>query len=249
MASHDTDRVKREWTFEELQDEFRKKKLGYEIAEHFRVKDLRAETHESWLKTLRFVWSVREPDQKFFETALVVQRALQSKGITFCFIGGLAQQRWGEVRVTRDIDLTILCPPGEEARTLEQLKELVPPRPDYDESLAPISRMYLGVAQNGIRVDMSLGFIPYEERIQERAVDVDFGLSEPLRCCSAEDLAVLKTVAGRPQDWNDIMRICHRSGAAVNWVLVYTELEILLNLAEKPENLNRLKEYVEKYVE
>ncbi len=37
-----------------------------------------------------------------------VQRFCQHHGWRFCFIGGVAVQRWGEPRFTQDVDLTLL---------------------------------------------------------------------------------------------------------------------------------------------
>ena len=42
-----------------------------------------------------------------FAAALEVQDFCRSRGFRFCFIGGLALQRWGEPRLTQDVDLTI----------------------------------------------------------------------------------------------------------------------------------------------
>ncbi len=105
--------------------------------------------------------------------------------------------------------------------------------------------MYLGVSADRTPIDISLGFTPYEYRVMERAVDVDFGVEAPLRCCSAEDLVVLKTVAGRDQDWVDIGRIVQRSGRTLDWELVFRELKILLELSESPESADRLREILE----
>jgi hypothetical protein len=74
---------------------------------------------------------------------------------------------------------------------------------------------------------------------------VDYGVDVPLHICSALDLAVLKTVAGRLRDWADIQRIIQRSGETMDWDLVYEELEPLLALAYKEEHLPRLKSMVE----
>jgi len=40
--------------------------------------------------------------------AAELQSVCQSQGWQFCFIGGLALQRWGELRETVDADITIL---------------------------------------------------------------------------------------------------------------------------------------------
>ena len=42
------------------------------------------------------------------ETALEVQRFCRSRRWRFCFIGAIAVQRWGEPRLTQDVDLTVL---------------------------------------------------------------------------------------------------------------------------------------------
>lgn len=218
---------------------------GYKIMAALRAKNLRNLSHEEWVRTLGIVWSVREPDQRIFETALWLQRKLRAAKIEFCFIGGLALQRWGEVRVTQDVDLTIFCPLGKEMEIVDTLSTFLTPRELDVEGLATIARMFLGLAPSGIQVDISLGFMPYEERVMERARNVDFEMAEPLRCCSPEDLAILKTVAGRERDWADIRTIVHRSGPKVDWDLVYAEAKVLLNLSENPEHEDRLRQIVQ----
>lgn len=209
-----------------------------------RARKLRTLTHEQWIQSLSIVWSVGEPNEKIFTTAVWLQRVLKAVGIKFCFIGGLALQRWGEVRITQDIDLMIPCPLGEEMDMVEKLSVVLTPRIEDVGGMAATARMFLGTEPGGIEVDISLGFTPYESRVMERAVDVDFEVADPLRCCSAEDLTIMKTVAGRDQDWADIRRIVQRSGPGVDWDLVYSELEVLLALSENPEHEARLREIV-----
>lgn len=221
---------------------------GFEFVEALRVERLRTMSHPDWLKSLRFVYSMSEPNDDLFRAALTVQRDLHAQGFEFCFIGGLALQRWGEVRHTDDIDLTIRCDLGDELKALEKLLKILRPRTDRLEEVARVGRMFVGYSKGGTNVDISLGCIDYERRLMARAVDVDFGIDEALHCCSAEDLAILKTVAGRGQDWVDIVRICHRSGAAMDWDLVFEELEPLLASIHKPESLDRLRDIVDREV-
>ena len=51
-----------------------------------------------------------------FETAIQLQFFCDRQGWRSCFIGGIAVQRWGEPRVTRDVDLTLLTGLGGEDR-------------------------------------------------------------------------------------------------------------------------------------
>ena len=59
------------------------------------------------------------------------QQKLSRGGFRFCFIGGLALQRWGEPRYTQDVDLTLLCPFGEELAVGRALAELFQPARDH----------------------------------------------------------------------------------------------------------------------
>ena len=63
-----------------------------------------------------------------FAAAAEIQDHLRRTGERFCFIGGVALQRWGEPRLTRDVDLTLLCPYGAESATAERLLAGFSPR-------------------------------------------------------------------------------------------------------------------------
>jgi len=54
------------------------------------------------------------------EQAFQFQRFLEDNGCQFCFIGGLAVQTWGEPRLTRDIDGSVLTGFGGEAQYIDQ---------------------------------------------------------------------------------------------------------------------------------
>jgi hypothetical protein len=218
---------------------------GYRRAEELRVRDLKNQTHAKWLDTLPYVHLVRESSTYLFQEALDLQKVLQKNGIKFCFIGGVALQRWGEVRQTDDVDLTIFCELGKESDVFDVLDHYLESRVEDSGEIFSVGRMYLGVSPKGKQVDISIGYTPYESRMMARAVDQDYGLDAPLHICSAIDLTVMKTVAGRLRDWADIQRIIQRSGETMDWDLVYEELAPLLELAYKEENLTRLKKMVE----
>jgi len=173
-----------------------------------------------------------------------VQRALDSSHVTFCFIGGVALQRWGETRYTSDVDLTIFCELGNEKDVLQVLEKHLTSRSEDVVDLLRFARMYLGRSPEGVEVDVSIGYTPYEQRMMERSVSVDFGVDVPLCCCSAEDLVILKTVAGRGQDWVDLQRIIQRSGDTMDWEMVFGELEPLLALIHEESRLDRLRNMV-----
>lgn len=56
-----------------------------------------------------------------FEAARDLEAFCDAQGWQSCFIGGVAVQRWGEPRVTRDINVTLLTGFGHEALFIEKL--------------------------------------------------------------------------------------------------------------------------------
>jgi hypothetical protein len=60
--------------------------------------------------------------------AAALQAVCLAEGWRFCFIGGLAVQRWGEPRETVDVDLTLLTGFDGEARFVSLLIERFEPR-------------------------------------------------------------------------------------------------------------------------
>ncbi|MDA1028988.1 MAG: nucleotidyl transferase AbiEii/AbiGii toxin family protein [Bacteroidetes bacterium] len=218
---------------------------GYRVAEELRVRDLKNQTNDQWLGALTNVHYVKEPTGYLFQAASNVQKELYKSGIMFCFIGGIPLQRWGEVRQTNDVDLTIFCDLGDEIKVFDVLNSILESRIEDPKQMVRFGRMYLGKTKSEIQVDISLGFTPYERRMMERAVDVDYGVDVPLHCCSAEDLVITKTMAARGQDWVDINRVIQRSGMNMNWELVYSELESLLEMVYQEDRLARLKSMVD----
>ena len=51
-----------------------------------------------------------------------------ARGWHFCFIGGIAVQRWGEPRLTQDVDLTLVTGFGNEESFVEAFLEKFPGR-------------------------------------------------------------------------------------------------------------------------
>ena len=176
-----------------------------------------------------------------FEAAREVQEFLRRSGGEFCFIGGVALQRWGEPRFTRDVDLTLLCPLGSEAGTVDRVLGAFAARIPDARAFALKSRVILVQTAAGIPVDVALGALDFEHHCVRRASDFDFGAGLTLRTCSAEDLVVLKAFAGRGQDWVDVEYVIVRQRRTLDWRLVESELKPLLELRETPENLDTLR--------
>jgi hypothetical protein len=172
-------------------------------------------------------------------TAAEIQNFLQRAGERFCFIGGIALQRWGEPRLTRDVDLTLLCPYGAEKPVVERLLAGFSPRMPEAGTFALQHRVLLLRGKSGVPIDIAFGSIPFEERAVERASEFDFGEFR-LLTCSAEDLVVLKAFAGRERDWADIESVAIRQ-SRLDWPLVFKELAPLVELRGGAETTARLR--------
>ena len=176
-----------------------------------------------------------------FEAAKRVQEFLDARAWRSCLIGGIAVQRWGEPRLTRDVDVTLLSGFGGEEKYVDEVLPHFTSRIADAREFALARRVMLLTAKDGTDIDLALGGLPFEERVVERASEFEFYPGLTLRTCSAEDLIVMKAFAGREQDWGDVKGIIARQGRALNWSLVMTELRPLCDLKEAPEILTQLE--------
>jgi predicted nucleotidyltransferase len=134
-----------------------------------------------------------------------IQHLLARFGDRGMVIGGVAASLLGKPRLTRDVDVVLLL-------DIEDLPELmraaadegIQPRIAEAEGFARQSRVVLlSHAESNINVDISLGVLPFEVEAVERSNVHHIG-SIAIRLPTPEDLIVLKAVAHRPRDMQDI---------------------------------------------
>ena len=173
-----------------------------------------------------------------------MQRFCLGQHWRFCFIGGVAVQRWGEPRLTQDVDLTVLTGLGNEERFTDALiGAFATRRPDARE-FALRHRVMLIRTGSGVDVDVAFGALPFEERSIERASLWVWSTEASLTTCSAEDLVVHKVFAGRDLDWGDVERILTRQHGRLDLSQAREELRPLLDLKGEPEALVRLEQKI-----
>jgi hypothetical protein len=181
-----------------------------------------------------------------FAAALEVQEFCRSRGFRFCFIGGLALQRWGEPRLTQDVDLTIISGFGREHEYADHLLAAFAPRIPDAREFALRHRVLLLLNRGGIPLDVALGAMPFEERAVSRASPFLVAEGVSLMTCSAEDLVVFKAFAGRDQDWIDIEGVALRQGHRLDEGLIWQELTPLLELKEDDLSGPRLRRLLDR---
>jgi hypothetical protein len=169
---------------------------------------------------------MEKQNQQFplFKAGLELQNILNDLGMKFCFIGGLAVLRWGELRMTQDIDVTLLCGFGFEQKLASRILEQFQSRLPDAEKFAQQNRILLLKASNDVSIDVSLSGLPFEEEMIERATFFEFATDFSLLTCSVEDLIILKAFADRPKDWMDVEGIIVRQKDKLNRSFILEQL-------------------------
>lgn len=167
-----------------------------------------------------------------YAAAADLQEFVQSKGWPFCFIGGIAVQRWAYPRTTDDADMTVFTQVFRDEECIrELLKRFAPFYSDTAEK-APMLRVLFMQHANGVKLDVALGAFEFEEHAVARASWWEPTKGMRLFTCSAEDLIVHKAYASRPLDWVDIDSILVAQGKRLDIPQIFRELEPLMLLKE-----------------
>jgi hypothetical protein len=164
------------------------------------------------------------------DAAVEVDRFCRGQGWRFCIIGGLALLRWGEQRMTKDVDVTVLTGFGGEENTIKALLaefEALPPEP---LAFALRHRVLPVLTKAGFKADIAFGALPFEALAVERATDYAYSTDALIRTCSAEDLVVMKSFAARPQDWIDVEGILIRQRGRLDWSYIHLQFDPLAEL-------------------
>ena len=178
--------------------------------------------------------------RQLIEIASELQAVCDSKRWQSCVIGGLAVQRWGEPRLTRDVDVSLFTGFGTESVYIEALLALYQGRVTDPAAFALRNRVLL-LQKGGIGIDIALAAIPFEERVLARSTNFEFLPGVGIRTCSAEDLIVYKAFADRPRDWIDVEGVLLRQQGRLDLELVFAELMPLSDAKESPEIVRRLR--------
>ena len=127
-------------------------------------------------------------------------------------IGGTAVSILGKARYTEDLDAMFLLSVQDIPRLLEEAKEEgIEPRIDNVVEFAKKNRvMLLKHAITGTNIDISLGALPFEQEMVERSVVHQIDETLKIRLPTPEDLIIMKAIAHRPKDLEDIRTIAEK---------------------------------------
>lgn len=181
-------------------------------------------------------------------TARRLQDICEAAGWPFCIIGGLAVQRWGELRITKDVDATIFTGYGGESPVIDELLDHYRSRREDARQFAIDHRVLLiADPKLNVGIDVSMGAVDFERRAIDRSSSFRFHPRIDLRTCGAEDLIVFKAFAARDIDWHDVKGILIRQQGKLDLDLVEHELAPLAELKEEPEIMTRWRALRQRY--
>jgi hypothetical protein len=179
---------------------------------------------------------------RLLEVAQQLQSMADANQWRLAFIGGIALQRWGEPRLTVDVDAALFAGIEPDLKILQVLLEVFDARIENPIRFALNNRVVLLRSNDGIGIDIGLAAFSYEEQAFQRSSLFEFDEGIVLRTISAEDLVIMKALAGRDKDWLDVGTISIRQAQTLDWTLIETTIAALAELFENPHALIRLRE-------
>ena len=157
-------------------------------------------------------------DQLLRTTLIDAVGLLTSEDLSYALVGGIAASIRGEPRATADVDFVI----GTDVDGALGLMDALDETPfqtllsDADEVVRRAFILPLRHRTTGVKVDMAIGLSGFEQQLIERAVPVDLA-GETVRLTTAEDLLLMKLLAGRPRDLQDATGIVRVQGDSLDW--------------------------------
>lgn len=143
---------------------------------------------------------------------------LQAKGVPYALIGGLAVSLRGQPRMTADVDLVIAVD-IEQARALADSLPSSSFRPLFDDFIEVLETAFLLPLRHrvtNVKVDIAIGLSGFERQAVARAEILQLA-GTPVSVATAEDLLIMKVLAGRPQDEQDLYGLVLAQGNRLDW--------------------------------
>lgn len=153
--------------------------------------------------------NVIEPFRAAIEAVQRLFSKFDDRGVV---IGGIAVGLLGKPRFTEDVDAMFLLSTKDIPKLLEAAnEEKIQPRTSDAAEFARTNRvLLLRHIPSNINIDISLGVLPFEEEMVARGKTQKL-TSLSVRLPAPEDLIIMKAVAHRPKDLEDIRTIIDKN--------------------------------------
>jgi Nucleotidyl transferase AbiEii toxin, Type IV TA system len=191
---------------------------------------------------------MEEPLQRLIVALAALMRWFDEHALQAAVIGGVGASLRGKPRLTKDIDAVVVDADAEALVRSGAEFGFAPRIADAIEFARNTRVLLLRYSPAVVDLDLSLGMLPFEHEVVDRATLVDAG-EVSVRVASAEDLVIMKAVAGRARDIADIENLVSANPdldveRIRRWVRefssvletpeMYEKLEVLLKARQRP---------------
>ncbi len=181
--------------------------------------------------------------RKFDRTLEDIDQRCRAHQIPYVIVGGIAANLHGYLRVTADIDVTILA----EIDNLEKILRVF--ADDYialkPNPLAFFQRCLfipLQYQSTGIKVDVAAALSGFERLAVKRGQPLLYNKVE-LNVCTIEDLIIMKLVAARPKDIGDLQVLVPKNRQKLDVRYLRTRAKEFIDV-ERSDVLEKLEEFL-----
>ena len=180
----------------------------------------------------------RRPAPGFLDALTALQDGLSAAAVPWTFIGGVAVIAHGVARYTADVDATVLASAAPIDVLLRALRRHgIKPRIRQPAKFARAHQvLLLRHGPSGVPLDVSLAWLPFEERAIDDAEECSFA-GVRIRAAKVEDLVSYKLIAYRPHDLDDAERLLVLHGRQFDAARVKRTLEALSDALEGPDRV------------
>ena len=149
-----------------------------------------------------------EPFRAAIESLQHLLHKFNDRGV---IIGGIAVGFLGKPRFTADVDAVFLLSTHDIPQFLElaQAENIIPRIQNAEEFARKNRVLLLRHSLTETDIDISLGILPFEEEMVERGSTKSFA-DLSIRLPTPEDLIIMKAIAHRPKDLEDIRTIADK---------------------------------------
>jgi len=144
----------------------------------------------------------------FFSPLKALQELIHKNQDRGVIMGGIAASLFGKPRLTADLDALILLDPPDIPQFLDIAEKvgIVPRIRSVDEFARKNHVLLMQHTASGTNIDLVLGQLTFEKQMVSHSLMFTVSSLE-LRLPTPEDLIIMKTVAHRPKDMEDIKGI------------------------------------------
>jgi len=182
----------------------------------------------------------------FAELLASLTAALERLGVGWYLFGAQAALLHGAARLTADVDVTVLPGDRDTAELVDALAAAgFSPRVTDDGFVERTSVLPLLHDGSGVPLDVVLGGPGLEEEFLARAERRELdGVHVPVAC--AEDVVVMKVLAGRPKDLEDVVAVLAARRETLDLGLVRDTLLLLEEALAQADLLPELERALER---